>query len=59
MIPLAECCGSEIKGNTTTVAELAVLYDFETLMRIEINTSKHTTYRFRSYQGNKIKYDLW
>ena len=47
------------KGNTTQVAELAVLYEFEPPIRINITTSNHTTInRFRSYQGNKMKCDL-
>ena len=44
------------KGNTTQVAGLAVLYDFEPPIRINISRSNHTTNRFRSYQGNTMKY---
>ena len=32
------------EGNKTQVAELAVLCDFESPMRIDISRSKHTTY---------------
>ena len=41
------------KGNTTQVAELAVLYDLEPPIRINIIRNNHTTNRFRSYQGDK------
>ena len=47
------------KGNTTQVAELAILYDFEPPIRINIIRSNYATYRFRSFQGNTINCDLW
>ena len=47
------------KGNTTQVADLAVLYEFEPPIRIDITGSNHTTNIFRSYQGNKMNCDLW
>ena len=47
------------KGNTTQVAELAISYDFEPPIRINIIRSSHTTNRFRIFQGNRFDCDLW
>ena len=41
-----------IKGNTTQVAELAVFYDLEPPIRINITRSKQTTELTR-YRGEK------
>ena len=47
------------KGNTTQAAELAVLYDFEPPIGLNITRSNDTTNKFKSYYGNKMKCDRW
>ena len=52
-----EIC-SLFKGNTSQIAELAVLNYYEPQMRIDITSSNDTTNRFRSYMRNIMKCDL-
>ena len=44
--------------DTTQLANLTVIYDFEPPIRINMTRSNHTTNRFRMYQGDKMKCDL-